>query len=234
MTTVRHLGLVAVLVATAGSALAQPQAIILTPPAAATTPFEVAGYAYDPRATVDPGIAELQAFIRNTVFVTSATYTGDLVTEAANAGLGDFTGDGLGAGDALCNDLARTAGLPGTYKAWLSDSTNSPSTTFVQSSIPYARVDGAVVASSWQDLTDGVLQAPIRITESNNFQFDLVWTGTNTDGTAVTPSNACGQWSQGGSVTGLSGFSGDTGRTWTIDSAGHSCGNESNLYCFEQ
>lgn len=58
---VRHaLLIVTLVVATAGSALAQPQVVILTPPAAATTPLEIAGYAYDPRATVDSGIAQLE------------------------------------------------------------------------------------------------------------------------------------------------------------------------------
>jgi hypothetical protein len=34
------------------------------------------------------------------------------------------------------------AGLPGTYRAWISDITGSPSTRFTKSTIPYVRRDG--------------------------------------------------------------------------------------------
>lgn len=51
-----------------------------------------------------------------TVFVTSQTYTGNL--------------GGLAGADAQCNLLAKAAGLEGSYLAWLSDATESPSTRF--------------------------------------------------------------------------------------------------------
>lgn len=67
-----------------------------------------------------------------TVFVTSGTYTGNL--------------GGLTGADQECNTLAAAANLPGTYKAWLSTSNGSPSTRFVQSSVPYKLVDDTVIA----------------------------------------------------------------------------------------
>ena len=46
------------------------------------------------------------------VFNTAGTFTGDLITEAFDLGLGTFTGDGLGAADAICQDEADTAAPP--------------------------------------------------------------------------------------------------------------------------
>ncbi len=62
------------------------------------------------QATLDSILARLPKI----VFVTSAAYTGDLVTAAA--GLPGPPATGLAAGDALCQSLATAAGLPGTFK----------------------------------------------------------------------------------------------------------------------
>ena len=43
---------------------------------------------------------------------------------------GDGNIGGLTAADSICQTEADDAGLPGTYKAWLSDSTASPSSRF--------------------------------------------------------------------------------------------------------
>jgi cysteine-rich repeat protein len=76
-------------------------------------------------------------------FTTSTTHTGDL--------------GGLAGADAICNMLAQAAGLPGTYMAWLSAGGESPSTRFLQSTVPYVLPDGNKVADDWADLIDGGL-----------------------------------------------------------------------------
>ena len=76
------------------------------------------------------------------VFVSSTLHTGDL--------------GGLTGADAICNNLAEAAGFPGTYMAWLSDSSASPSTLFTQATVPYRRVDGTQVADDWTELTEWV------------------------------------------------------------------------------
>ncbi len=135
-----------------------------------------------------------------TVFVTSETYTGDL--------------GGLAGADEKCNALASDAGLDGTYMAWLSGSTRfstpspfavpSPAVRFTKSPIPYARVDGAVIASDWDDLVDGTLLVPIKVTEKGTYTptldcyadgandpplgatcWDFVWTGVRSDGNSA-------------------------------------------------
>ena len=90
---------------------------------------------------------------------------------------------GLTGADQLCRELAATAGLPGTYLAWLSDSTGSPSSRFVRATVPYTLVNGTVIANNWADLTDGTITSPITVTETGGFNDKQVWTNTRANGT---------------------------------------------------
>jgi len=158
------------------------------------------------------------------VFLTSAAYDGDL--------------GGLSGADAKCNALAVDAGLLGIYKAWLSDSTASPSTRFTRSDLPYTRVDGTVVANDWADLTDGMLAAPISVTETGATigASEYVWTDSDEDGTAH--GSNCLDWTA--SSNGEVGIFGDPTKTgvglgagWTVSLAAP-CNAPLHLYCFEQ
>ena len=88
------------------------------------------------------------------VFVTSTTHTGNL--------------GGLDAADAICQELADNSELTGQYKAWLSNDTQSPSTRFIQSDVPYVLVDGTQIAINYDDLVDGTIQNVIDLTEGSN------------------------------------------------------------------
>ena len=68
-----------------------------------------------------------------TVFVTSQTYTADF--------------GGYVAARNICNQLASDAGLPGTYSAWISDSVNWPSKSFIQSTVKYVDTQGNTIAA---------------------------------------------------------------------------------------
>ena len=171
------------------------------------------------------------------VFVTSQSHNGDF--------------GGLSGADSFCQGLAMTAGLSGTYKAWLSDNTGSPSTRFTQASVPYRLLDGTTIANDWTDLTDGTIQAPINLNEYGSpvsssmvFSFTMVdgsagvfqsstsncygddchcnnWTNSNGQGTP-TPGSAVGQTNQ-------------TGDNWTDYSYYNGCGPTGQpIYCFEQ
>jgi cysteine-rich repeat protein len=85
-------------------------------------------------------------------FTTSTMHAGDL--------------GGLAGADAICNMLAQDAALPGTYMAWLSAGAESPSTRFIQSTVPYMTPDGNKVADDWADLIDGSLDFAVGRTES--------------------------------------------------------------------
>lgn len=148
--------------------------------------------------------------------------------------------------DSLCQGLATAAGLGGTFMAWVSDSTTSPAMRFSKSTAPYKLVNGTVVwPNGWTTLTTfGVYpSAPINVTELNTpapastpwltYNF-LVWTGTNSDGTAVAGQDYCANWTStsGSSVEGRS----DSATPyWTDFAVGGVCGNGSApLYCFQQ
>ena len=162
-----------------------------------------------------------------TVFLTSETYTGDL--------------GGLSGADEKCNALASDAGLDGTYKAWLSDSTGSPSTRFTQSSVPYALVDGVVIANDWEDLVDGTLLSPINVTELGemfNLSSKTLFTNTTVTGGCVdcsfSATLSCNDWQS--TTTGLFGGIGlydVTGVQWT-EFGITACFANQPLYCFEQ
>jgi hypothetical protein len=167
-------------------------------------------------------------------FVTSTVHNGNL--------------GGLSGADAICQARAAAGGLPGasesgTYKAWLTDMTGSPSTRFrctqaSCSSQGYKRVDDAPIASDWSTLTDGTLEFAISVTELNTFvrrSDSTVWTNTTITGTEGQFPSSClnSNWSSPGSV-------GDTGiatafdALWTDTGGGIPCGAEVHLYCFQQ
>jgi hypothetical protein len=179
------------------------------------------------------------------VFATSGTYTGDLVTEAATLGLGDFTDDGLGAGDAICTKLGGDAGLPGSYTAWLSDSTTPAQDRVSHSNVPYVLTNGLQVAADYQDLTfedattctgNGSADCLDHMIDRNESQGlvaqDQVWTSTQRDGT-VNGVDFCDDWtSADGGLSGAVGITNGQNKNWT-QQTGSYCNNSRRLYCFQ-
>jgi hypothetical protein len=146
---------------------------------------------------------------------------------------------GLEGADAICNDRASEAGLPGTYMAWLSDTTSSPATRFpTKSTGPYMRTDNLPVAWDWAGLTSGVLTVPIDRDEAGALIASdrEVWTNTNTDGTprSTDPSLLCDNWTV--DLNGLSGGVGETNQLNDQWTSSHSdpCNSTWRLYCFQQ
>jgi cysteine-rich repeat protein len=166
------------------------------------------------------------------VFVTSTLHTGNM--------------GGLAGADAICNTRAAAANLTGTYMAWLSTSevNGTPATRFVQSAVPYLKVNGVKVADNWADLIDGTLDSPIDVTETGGAtpigtftcQAKSVWTGTNANGTLYNNGlNSCTNWTSTVSNTGaLWGYPDSAAGTWTIACSGGSCGWQEPIYCFQQ
>ena len=163
-----------------------------------------------------------------TVFITSTTHNGNL--------------GGLTGADAICNQLASNAGLPGAgnYLAWLTiyPPEQSPSTRFTHASVPYKRVDGVQVASNWSDLTDGSITQPINVDENGNpINLSSVWTSTASNGTVLPDPAECGtEWMS--AINGLVGAvglagAGRTDATWTAFGYA-TCDTQVRLYCFQQ
>ena len=138
------------------------------------------------------------------VFITAMHYNG--------AQIGGLTG-----ADAKCQAEADSASLGGTYKAWLSDLTGSPSTRFTRSLIaPYVRTgDGFILADNFDDLTDGTINGAINRNAAGNPQGGGqtacdpastlgVYTNTQANGRIASDSLSCSNWtsSAGGSAWG--------------------------------
>jgi hypothetical protein len=156
------------------------------------------------------------------VFLSSVRYDGNL--------------GGLSGADAKCQGLAAAAGLPGSYKAWLSDSTSAPISRFTPSSGPYRLLNGTTIAANWTELTDGTLAAPINVTETGGGVGEpaRVWTHTRITGDAGgSPDAHCANWSTSTGVEGNWGIATVNLASWT-DAGEASCTNPSHLYCFQQ
>jgi hypothetical protein len=160
------------------------------------------------------------------VFISSETYTGNL--------------GGLAGADAKCQALADAEGIPGTYMAWLSDSTASPATRFpTKSSSPYKLLNGDKLANNWADLTDGQLETLFTVTDAGpeppSGPGQHTWTATLQTGQKS--GSHCNNWTT--AATEVSGFTGyhrhatqPTGRWTAYDD--RPCNAELHLYCVQQ
>ena len=157
------------------------------------------------------------------VFLSSIRYAGNL--------------GGLSGADAKCQGLADAAGLPGSYQAWLSDSTSSPSSRFVPSTGPYQLINGTTIAANFTDLVDGTLLAPINVTETGGGvgSSEVTWTHTLSTGNGGGDADShCANWSSSAPVAaGDYGHATQLGQEWTFVSEA-SCSNFFHLYCFQQ
>ncbi|MCA9880765.1 MAG: DUF1554 domain-containing protein [Thermomicrobiales bacterium] len=157
-------------------------------------------------------------------FVTAAAFTGSAIT-------------GLAGADASCQEAASVAGLPGTYKAWLSAGGSTPATRFTNTANagPYVRVTGPLVANSFAELLacpGGTCQAS-SINEAENGQSRTaspVWTGTKSDGTASP--DTCNGWTSD-TGQGLVGNTNLVNTQWT-DNGTNACSEARPIFCFQQ
>lgn len=173
------------------------------------------------------------------VFVSSVAYTGNL--------------GGLDGADAKCTALAAAANLSGTFRAWLSDSTGSPSTRFTQPTVDYVFADGTTVfAHGWTDLTS-VSPKPAFLNElggppptSDTACAGLnggyaAWVSSNNDGTpapgVAAGDHTCSNWSSEAVETSTVGLGSPIAANYWIgfcSSGVPSCSKKAPIYCFEQ
>jgi cysteine-rich repeat protein len=162
------------------------------------------------------------------VFATSTTHDGDL--------------GGLDGADAICQTRADAANLSGTYMAWISTDQGSPSSRFVQSTVPYHTPDGIKVVDSWADLIDGTLDNPINRTESGGASVNAVAqcgatnrtarTGTTNDGMPTV--DTCNNFASNSNAdSGTIGRTTGSNATWS-DGCTAGCDEAAAIYCFQQ
>ena len=191
--------------------------------------------------TLATGDSEPEPEDTRLVFVTSDAYDGNL--------------GGISGADAICQSHADSAGRGGTFRAWLSDSVSSPDTdpTFYKHDGSYVRVDGAMIAASWDDLTDTTLLARIEVDETGGHPLKQaiesgsstiinIWTNTTPTGLSVSASSptpaqfSCQEWTSDSnerSTTGALELGPYVDTHWTQRYIAH-CDLSARLYCFEQ
>lgn len=154
---------------------------------------------------------------------------------------------GLVGADRICQARAEAGGFWGSYKAWLSNSVDSPSSRFrctaaSCSAQGYERVDGVSLASDWTDLTTcsastgDCLAAALVLSEFNQpITSNPAWTNTRTDGSPGGITNVhCQNWTAGSNTEiGNTGFPELNDANWTAASA-NPCNKANALYCFQQ
>jgi hypothetical protein len=143
---------------------------------------------------------------------------------------------GVVGGDAKCAAEASNAGLPGVFRAWMSDAGVSAGERHTHGTVPYVLANGTQIADDWTDLTDGSIDAPItRNADGGEAVFGGAWTATNPAGTISYPSNTCTNWTSNGGL-GADGYIGASNGDWSRNSVQplDTCAATSRLYCFQQ
>jgi uncharacterized protein DUF1554 len=159
----------------------------------------------------------------NLIFVTTATYTGNL--------------GGLAGADAKCQSVATAGGLTGTYKAWLSDSTTSAAMRMTHAANPYVVFDGTEISATWTTLTSSKFLTPIDESQVGGTVSSTPWTNTQADGTisVATTADDCDDWTTAASTSvGLVGNTTMEGKPWTAGNPPVGCNSALPLYCVEQ
>ena len=151
------------------------------------------------------------------VFVTSAKTDGNI--------------GGLSGGDAFCQNVADTAGITGTFKAWLSDSSTN-AIDRLTSNGPWVRLDGVKIADDKTDLIDGRLFTPIDVNEMGNYSaVHPVWTGTDSSGNKLL--TTCSDWQSNlDTEQGTWASAPLANNNWTNQRT-EQCNLSNSLYCFE-
>ena len=136
---------------------------------------------------------------------------------------------GAAAADTLCASEATSAGLGGTFLAFLANTA-----TAIESRFPagagWSRPDGVTVTT---DLS--TFDAAIDTSAAGAYRpVDIVWIGAPDPATVATNATSCSNW-----TTASAGASGDVGYssrsgTATYAAGGTSCNGPNHLYCFQK
>jgi hypothetical protein len=141
----------------------------------------------------------------------------------------------LAAADALCAQAASDAGIPGTFVAWLSDSTTNAIDRIPASAGPWYRLDKVPFARDKTALATDRLLSPPHVDELGvahcGTPGSYIATGTLEDGSWAGAGNDCGGWADLGANVTL-GTSCGTGGAWT-EYGFSSCGSQGRLCCLQ-
>jgi hypothetical protein len=140
--------------------------------AGCTTSVDGSGAAPPPDGTTTPESGPLGL----RVFITSATFTGNLTAAARKA-------DGLEAADALCQTAADGANLGGRFMAYLSSKNEDAVTRFAEDG-PFHLLDGRTVAYANASSVGGGTMADVTTEKGSPLLHESFWTGSSAAGRA--------------------------------------------------
>jgi len=178
------------------------------------------------------------------IFVTNTGTDGTMVGFTN----GGCSGTGFIRADCACNDLAMANGLirkpGGNYIAWLSGQTIDMSCRLQKlggnscpipvSNYTWYNTNEELVATSYSDLFDGSLQAPVRYTETKGIGAADVWTGTDSNGYragAGAAASNCTDWNNNATASPQLGMPTANNGSWTQAGTAGSCGITKPIYC---
>ena len=183
------------------------------------------------------------------MFVTSATGTGDLSSWDIDGW--SPTEEGMAAGDEICQHLATEAGLAGTFKAWLSDSTtdaychihnltgqkvaNCGEDSLPVTAGPWVRTDGQPFSEKIdQTLSPNykIYTSPMYDELGNKIVTSYAFTGSSAAGTLDAYPNCLDWSSHDGGTNGAAGNTDRTGAFWTLGLY-NACNSLNGIYCFQ-
>ncbi len=187
-------------------------------------------------ATIDhPWQLYLQRYPSQFMFVTDNAYQGSFSVFDQNG-----TGDGIVGADMICQSEAMKAGLPGTYKAYLSTADTSPSTTFSQLDTPYIRPDGALFADGFGEFLSGdagiaygvdmATTATLARLEVHTF----AWSATDNADVYLNGLHTCNSWTSNSMHLGAIGVATNPANWEHGVSSTQVCSSEYHLYCTQQ
>ena len=143
-------------------------------------------------------------------------------------------GGGLSSADALCQSEAASAGLSGTFLAFLGTETASPASRFLSIGNSWLRTDDVVLAASADAFMDGNLYAAIAVVARGN-EHELAWTWTGGLGPrTIATGKTCSNWtSASSSYSGREGYAGMI-RSNYFSNNDRSCNTTGrSVYCLE-
>jgi hypothetical protein len=143
---------------------------------------------------------------------------------------------GTSGADQLCNRYATDAVLGGTWKAFVADSTSAPASRFTTAAVPYALLDGTLVANDWSGFTSGSLLHGISTDEcGGDIGNAEVWTGLSSP-SATSGSSQCNDFQSGSSSASYAyvGLTSGTSYSWYNVYLQYCDRTNVRLYCVEQ
>lgn len=167
----------------------------------------------------------------------TGTYTPVVIPQvpARRAFLSDpwTPGSGIAGADAQCQQSATTAGLanPSSFRTLISTTTTTAASRFADG-LPWARLDGLLVAPTAQDFLAGTWQVPLALDATGAHMTDIgpAWVGESSFTAVATTS--CSDWSV--SNNGADGL----GLGYNVIPLGSArtstCGTPRRLFCLEQ